>query len=91
MIIGRLFCEKCGKDVTDLYGFALMVRGTIRNQRTQAELAEVKKKYGKEEFVFCWGCTAEAFGVKPLPQKESEAQTTNSGATFTIEQETQKK
>lgn len=87
MIIGRLYCAKCGKDCTDLYGFALMVRGTIRNKKTQEELIEVKKLYGKEEFVFCWGCTAEAFGVKPLPQ----TQTTDSAQTFTIESEEEKK
>jgi hypothetical protein len=80
MIIGRLFCERCGKDCTDLYGFALMVRGTVRNQKTQEALAEVKKVFGKEEFVWCWSCTAKAFGAMALEQlkthteKESETQ-----------------
>lgn len=73
MIIGRLFCEKCGKDCTDLYGFALMTRGTIRNQRTQQELAEAKKLLGKEEFVWCWTCTAKAFGVTEPVQETTVA------------------
>lgn len=92
MIIGQIICEKCGKDCTNLYGYALAVRGTIRSQKTQQELAEVKKKFGKEEFYFCWGCTAEVFGVKPLTeQKEPQTQTTDSGKTVTINSEPQKK
>lgn len=72
MIIGRLICEKCGVDCTALYGFALMTRGTIRDQRTQKELDEVKKVFGKNEFVWCWGCTVEAFGVKPVAERKVE-------------------
>lgn len=78
MIIGRIFCERCGKDCTDLYGFALMVRGTIRNKRTQDELAEVKKQFGKEEFVWCWGCTAKAFGATSLNDKTEQIEKENS-------------
>jgi len=80
MIIGRLICDGCGKDCTDLYGFALMVRGTVRNQRQQEALAEVKKQFGKEEFVWCWSCTAKAFGVMPKiagePQIEPKQEST---------------
>jgi hypothetical protein len=90
MIIGKIYCEKCGEDCTSLYGYALAVRGVIRNQATQAELAKVKKKFGKEEFYFCWGCTAEVFGVKPIEQKQ-ETQTADSAQTFTIESKPDKK
>jgi hypothetical protein len=69
MIIGRLFCDKCGKDCTDLYGFALMTRGTIKNQKTSEELERVKKEFGKSEFVWCWSCTAKAFGSIPVIQE----------------------
>lgn len=72
MIIGRLLCEKCGKDCTNLYGFALMTRGTIRNQQTQRELEEIKKEFGKSEFVWCWSCTAKAFGIKTIAEKEQQ-------------------
>jgi hypothetical protein len=85
MIIGRIFCDKCGKDCTDLYGFALMTRGSVRNKNQQNELMETKKKYGKDEFCWCWGCTAEAFGVKPLPVKEPETITKDSAQTVVIE------
>jgi hypothetical protein len=95
MIIGRIFCDKCGKDCTDLYGFALMTRGSIRNKNQQNELAEAKKKYGKDEFCFCWGCTAEAFGVKPLEVKKEPEQinsvTVDTAQTFVIEQSKDKK
>ncbi len=70
MIIGRLFCEKCGRDCTDLYGFALMTRGTVKNQKTLEELDRVKKEFGKSEFVWCWSCTAKAFGSIPLPTEQ---------------------
>lgn len=72
MIIGKLVCEKCGCDCTNLYGFALMTRGTIRNQQTQSELQKVKEEFGKSEFVWCWPCTAEAFGAKRLPKQKKE-------------------
>ncbi len=75
MIIGRLYCEKCGKDCTNLYGFALMTRGTIRDQRIQKELEEVKKELGKEEFVWCWTCTAKMFGVTEKKEEEKKDNT----------------
>ncbi len=68
MIIGKLLCKKCGNDCTGLYGFALMTRGSI-SPFAQRELEAVKKKFGESEWVFCWGCTAEFFGVKPLEEK----------------------
>jgi hypothetical protein len=75
MIIGKLICEKCGCDCSNLYGYALATRGTVRNKQTQDELDKVKKEFGKCEFYFCWSCTAKAFGVKPLePEpKQQEA------------------
>jgi hypothetical protein len=94
MIIGKLSCEKCGRDCTNLYGYALAVRGTVRSQATQVELAEVKKKYGKDSFYFCWMCTAEAFGAKPLPVKEPEKPqtvTVDTAQTFVIESKPDKK
>jgi hypothetical protein len=90
MIIGKLNCENCGCDVTNLYGYALAVRGTIRSQSTNAELAKVKKEFGKENFYWCWSCTAKAFGAKPLEAKQ-ETQTTDSAKTFTIESKDNKK
>jgi hypothetical protein len=93
MIIGRIFCDKCGKDCTDLYGFALMTRGSVRNKNQQNELMETKKKYGKDEFCWCWGCTAEAFGVKPLPTVPEKQQTVtvDSAQTVVIESKSDKK
>jgi hypothetical protein len=94
MIIGKLTCEVCGCDCTNLYGFALATRGTIRNQGTQTELAKVKKEFGKEDFYFCWSCVAKAFGAKPLPIKEPEqpkTKTTDSAQTFVIESKPDKK
>lgn len=73
MIIGRLVCDKCGQDCTALYGFALMVRGTIRGKQQQEAMAEVQKEFGKNEFIFCWSCTAKTFGAKTLAEKEAEA------------------
>jgi hypothetical protein len=95
MIIGQIICDKCGRDCTALYGYALAVRGQVRSQKTQQELAEVKKKYGKEDFYFCWGCTAEVFGIKPLvPAKEPEQPktvTVDTAQTFVIESKNDKK
>lgn len=91
MIIGRLICEKCGRDCTSLYGFALMSRGTIRNRQTREALDAVKKRFGKEEFVWCWECTAEAFGARPLPVKPAEPEpekTTTSNVATEPETET---
>jgi hypothetical protein len=85
MIIGKLNCENCGCDVTNLYGYALAVRGTIRSQATQAELVKVKKEFGKENFYWCWSCTAKAFGAKPLETKEPETITKDSAQTVVIE------
>ncbi|MCJ7828723.1 MAG: hypothetical protein MUP81_03160 [Dehalococcoidia bacterium] len=73
MMIGQLICENCGKNCNKLWGFMLGVRGQIRDQQQQKELAEVKKEFGKEEFVWCWSCTAKMFGAKTLAQKEAEA------------------
>ena len=70
MIIGQLICEGCGKDCTRLYGFALMTRGAIRDNQQQKELDKAKEEFGKAEFVWCWSCTAKAFGAKTLAEKE---------------------
>jgi len=72
MIIGQLICDRCGKNCTALYGFALMVRGTIRGKQQQEAMAEVQKEFGKSEFCFCWPCTAKVFGAKTLAEKEAE-------------------
>jgi hypothetical protein len=96
MIIGKLTCESCGCDCTSLYGYALAVRGTIRNQQTQTELAKVKKEFGKEDFYWCWSCTAKAFGAKPLTVDKIETalpqtKTVDTAQTFTIESKSDKK
>ena len=72
MIIGRMLCDICGKDCTRLWGFILGTRGIVRDKQQQEILGDAKKEFGKSEFVFCWSCTAKAFGVKTLAEQEAE-------------------
>ncbi len=68
MIIGRFVCSACGRDCTPLYGYIMQKRSTLTRQQIE-EFDRVQKEYGQSEFVFCWGCTAKAFGVKTLAEK----------------------
>lgn len=71
MIIGKRVCDVCGRDCTALYGFIMEVRGNV-NPKQQEELNEVKERFGKYEFVLCWGCMAKNLGIKEIKQKEQE-------------------
>lgn len=65
MIIGKLICEICGRDVTNgLWGFILGSRGTLNAKQTQ-QLDEFKEEFGKDRMVFCWSCIAKTLGAKP--------------------------
>jgi hypothetical protein len=71
MIVGKFICSACGRDCTHLYGFIMQKRTTLT--RMQAEdFSNVDKEFGKSDFVFCWSCTAKAFGAKTLAEKEAE-------------------
>lgn len=74
MIAGRLICEKCGKDFTNgLWGFILGVGpGRTINPTQRRQLEEFKKEFGKEQMIWCWGCTAKMFGAQTLAEKEAE-------------------
>lgn len=78
MIIGKLTCSACGKDCTPprhLWGFKMWIQGSVHPGQQQ-DLEEVEKEFGQKEFIFCWACTAKAFGAKPLekekPKKEED-------------------
>jgi hypothetical protein len=66
--VGKMICDKCGADCTPpngLYGFLMQKRLTLSKPQFQA-FQEIEKEFGKAEFVFCWRCTALAFGAKPI-------------------------
>ena len=72
MIVGKYICANCGKDCTPpahLWGFGLMIRGTL-NPSQQKEIEALKVQYGQGEFIFCWECAARAMGAKTLAEKE---------------------
>jgi hypothetical protein len=78
--VGKMICDRCGADCTPpngLYGFLMQKRPTLTKPQFQA-FQEIEKEFGKSEFVFCWRCTALAFGAKPLekekPAKKEEYQ-----------------
>lgn len=69
MIIGRYVCSTCGCDCTSLYGFAMQKRSSLTRSQLE-EFDRVLKEFGQSEFVFCWSCTAKAFGAKTLAEKD---------------------
>jgi hypothetical protein len=75
--IGRLLCEKCGNDCTNLYGSKLEIRGSVigNSANMQKEIMLVDARYGKHNFYLCWGCAAELMGAKRIDVKDVEKDT----------------
>ena len=68
---GAKICDSCGADCTRLYGFAMEVRkNMMQDRQVMMEVDKVDEAFGQHDFLFCWSCTAKAFGAKTLEQKE---------------------
>lgn len=68
--IGRLICDKCGRDCTNLWGLILQRQGRMIPREAQERLSEIHQKYGQSDFAFCWECTAEVMGAKTIEEKK---------------------
>ena len=69
---GAKICDGCGDDCTRLYGFAMEVRkNMMQDMQVMKEVDKVDEEFGQHDFVFCWSCTAKAFGAKTLEEKEA--------------------
>ena len=68
---GEKYCSACGRKCTKLYGFVMQVRKDLMlDQGVKDEYDRVMEKYGQADFLFCWDCTAQAFGIQTMKEKE---------------------
>lgn len=81
---GVKICDGCGCDCTRLYGFVMEIRKNMMSDgRVKEKVDEIVKKFGQSDFIFCWDCTASAFGAMTIKQKAMakarESKGTNNG------------
>lgn len=85
---GAKICDGCGKDCTHLYGMVMEVRkDMMQNARVKVVYEKIDEIFGQHDFIFCWECTAKAFGAMTLAQKRAEVARAAKGTKNGKEQE----
>ena len=88
---GVKICDSCGSDCTRLYGFVMEVRKNMsQDARVMKKVDEIDKEFGQHDFLFCWSCTAKAFGVETEKQKAMAKARDAKGAKDDKQKETKK-
>ena len=70
---GRIICNKCNEDCTNLYGFSMSVDRVAhtQNEKIKEIITKIDKKYGKHDFIICWDCTIAMMGIETLASKQA--------------------